>query len=50
MLSQGINQNYIVYELMTETAWYSSAIDYAQWTQQFIARRYGITTDRYRIL
>ncbi len=38
---EGINQNYIVYDLMTEMAFHSEKFDVAQWVRNYVKRRYG---------
>lgn len=38
---EGINQNYVVYELMLETAWRRAPVDLPSWAAQYAERRYG---------
>ncbi|XP_044254830.1 alpha-N-acetylglucosaminidase isoform X2 [Tribolium madens] len=38
---EGINQNYVIYELMTETAWRQAAVNLTEWFEKYSTRRYG---------
>lgn len=38
---EGINQNYVVYDLMSEMAWRSEPINLTAWVDHYINRRYG---------
>ncbi|XP_076826450.1 alpha-N-acetylglucosaminidase [Brachyhypopomus gauderio] len=38
---EGIGQNPVVYDLMTEMAWRRGPVDLAEWASQYAARRYG---------
>ncbi|KAK4887646.1 hypothetical protein RN001_003917 [Aquatica leii] len=38
---EGINQNYVVYELMSESSWRSEPIDLTDWFALYTIRRYG---------
>lgn len=38
---EGINQNYIVYDLMSEAAWRSEPANLSDWVNQYVGRRYG---------
>lgn len=38
---EGINQNYIVYDLMNEMAWRSGPVNLTQWVDAYLTRRYG---------
>eukprot|EP00475_Leptophrys_vorax_P018494 TRINITY_DN2529_c0_g1_i1.p1 TRINITY_DN2529_c0_g1~~TRINITY_DN2529_c0_g1_i1.p1 ORF type:complete len:618 (-),score=137.25 TRINITY_DN2529_c0_g1_i1:562-2142(-) len=42
MTPEGINQNFIVYDLMSEMSWRRVAPDLDSWVRSFVARRYGI--------
>jgi len=42
MTMEGINQNFIVYELMAEMGWRADAPDVGLWVRDFIRRRYGL--------
>ncbi|XP_073984721.1 N-acetyl-alpha-glucosaminidase isoform X2 [Rhodnius prolixus] len=38
---EGINQNYVVYDLMTEMAWRKTPVNLTQWIENYAKRRYG---------
>lgn len=38
---EGINQNYVIYDLMTEQAWRKEPTDLTQWFRSYSRRRYG---------
>ncbi|XP_973259.1 alpha-N-acetylglucosaminidase isoform X2 [Tribolium castaneum] len=38
---EGINQNYVIYELMTETAWRQAPVNLTEWFEKYSTRRYG---------
>ncbi|CAH1159553.1 unnamed protein product [Phaedon cochleariae] len=38
---EGINQNYVVYDLMTESAWRSEPSNLTSWFRNYTIRRYG---------
>ncbi|XP_063537881.1 alpha-N-acetylglucosaminidase [Cydia strobilella] len=38
---EGINQNYVVYELMLESAWRHAPVDLDRWVTAYAERRYG---------
>ncbi|XP_050299995.1 alpha-N-acetylglucosaminidase isoform X1 [Anthonomus grandis grandis] len=38
---EGINQNYVIYDLMTEQAWRNESIDLSEWFKNYSRRRYG---------
>lgn len=38
---EGINQNYVVYDLMNEMGWRLKSVDLNQWFDQYAIRRYG---------
>lgn len=39
---EGINQNYVIYDLMTESAWRTEPTDLNEWFNNYTIRRYGI--------
>lgn len=39
---EGINQNYVVYDLMSEMAWRSESANLTEWFASYSTRRYGI--------
>lgn len=43
---EGINQNYVVYDLMLQMGWRSQAPDLAVWFDDYARRRYGPTETR----
>ncbi|XP_077294468.1 N-acetyl-alpha-glucosaminidase [Arctopsyche grandis] len=43
---EGINQNYVMYDLMLETAWNDAPVDINDWIRKYITRRYGMFDDR----
>lgn len=38
---EGINQNYVIYELMTEAAWRNKPVNLSEWIADYSVRRYG---------
>uniref|UniRef100_A0AAR5QD42 Alpha-N-acetylglucosaminidase n=1 Tax=Dendroctonus ponderosae TaxID=77166 RepID=A0AAR5QD42_DENPD len=38
---EGINQNYVIYDLMSEQAWRSEPADLTEWFRNYSRRRYG---------
>ena len=42
---EGILQNPVVYEFMTETTWYTSKVDLDKWITDYAYRRYGFIND-----
>ncbi|CAH1105605.1 unnamed protein product [Psylliodes chrysocephalus] len=38
---EGINQNYVIYDLMSESAWRKEPSDLQQWFRNYTIRRYG---------
>ena len=42
---EGIEQNDIVYDFMTETIWYTSSVDLNKWVTNYAKRRYGFIND-----
>ena len=42
---EGIEQNPIIYDFMTETIWYSSSVDLNKWVTDYAHRRYGFIND-----
>ena len=38
---EGINQNYVMYELMNEMGWRSEPVELAPWLEAYSHRRYG---------
>ncbi|XP_066952464.1 LOW QUALITY PROTEIN: alpha-N-acetylglucosaminidase-like [Macrobrachium rosenbergii] len=43
---EGINQNYVVYDLMNEMAWRTTPPNMTIWTASYAARRYGTADQR----
>ncbi|KAJ8976546.1 hypothetical protein NQ317_011809 [Molorchus minor] len=43
---EGINQNYVIYDLMIESAWRTSPSNLTEWFRNYTIRRYG-KTDEY---
>jgi hypothetical protein len=39
---EGINQNYVIYELMTEAAWRQTPANLTEWFEDYVTRRYGL--------
>jgi alpha-N-acetylglucosaminidase len=39
---EGINQNYVIYELMTEAAWRQTPANLTEWFEDYATRRYGL--------
>ncbi|ELR13759.1 peptidase, S8/S53 subfamily protein [Acanthamoeba castellanii str. Neff] len=44
MTMEAIEQNPVVYELMSEMGWRSEAFDIVEWVQRYAERRYGLAT------
>ncbi len=44
MTMEAIEQNPVVYELMSEMGWRSEAFDIAEWVQRYAERRYALAT------
>lgn len=42
---EGINQNYVIYDLMSEMAWRKEPANLTQWFNDYSARRYGETNE-----
>lgn len=42
---EGINQNYVIYELMTESAWRTAPVNLTEWIESYTTRRYGSSDD-----
>jgi len=42
---EGIEQNYVVYDLMLEMGWRNTTIDISSWIQDFAYRRYGVDNE-----
>lgn len=42
---EGINQNYVIYDLMSETSWRKCEINLDQWFDYYARRRYGLEND-----
>ncbi|KAK9875682.1 hypothetical protein WA026_009478 [Henosepilachna vigintioctopunctata] len=42
---EGINQNYVIYDLMTETAWRNEPANLGEWFTNYTIRRYGKRND-----
>lgn len=42
---EGINQNYIIYDLMTEASWRTEPVDLPEWFMNYTIRRYGEKND-----
>lgn len=38
---EGINQNYVIYDLMLESAWRKAPVDIETWIKEYAERRYG---------
>lgn len=38
---EGINQNYVVYDLMSESAWRTEPVNLSEWFTNYTIRRYG---------
>lgn len=38
---EGINQNYVIYDLMTDTAWLKKPLNLTKWFTSYATRRYG---------
>lgn len=38
---EGINQNYVIYDLMTESAWRTEPANLTEWFTNYTIRRYG---------
>ena len=44
MTMEAIEQNPVVYELMSEMGWRSEAFDIVEWVQRYAERRYALAT------
>jgi alpha-N-acetylglucosaminidase len=44
MTMEAIEQNPVVYELMSEMGWRSEAFDISEWVQRYAERRYALPT------
>lgn len=42
---EGINQNYILYDLMSEITWMRKPTNITNWLEKYILRRYGKIDD-----
>ncbi|XP_063910098.1 alpha-N-acetylglucosaminidase-like isoform X1 [Zophobas morio] len=42
---EGINQNYVIYELMTESAWRETPANLTTWFDDYSMRRYGLSDE-----
>lgn len=42
---EGINQNYVAYDLMIESAWRTEPSDLDDWFKNYTIRRYGQEND-----
>nr|CAD7199109.1 unnamed protein product [Timema douglasi] len=42
---EGINQNYVIYDLMTEMSWRTEPTNLTQWVSAYATRRYGEEND-----
>lgn len=42
---EGINQNYVIYDLMNEMGWRNKLVDLDNWFTQYSIRRYGTRDD-----
>ena len=42
---EGINQNYVIYELMTESAWRETPANLTTWFDDYSTRRYGLSDE-----
>lgn len=38
---EGINQNYVIYDLMSEQAWRTQPTNLSEWFRDYARRRYG---------
>lgn len=38
---EGINQNYVIYDLMSEQAWRTEPVNLTEWFRDYARRRYG---------
>jgi alpha-N-acetylglucosaminidase len=42
LFTEGMDTNPFAFDLFTEMAWRSAPVDLAEWTDRFVARRYGV--------
>ncbi|XP_065206466.1 alpha-N-acetylglucosaminidase [Planococcus citri] len=42
---EGINQNYVIYDFMTESSWRNSTIDTDEWVEKYSERRYVLNNN-----
>lgn len=42
---EGINQNYVIYDFMTESSWRNVTIDTDKWVEKYSERRYGMSNN-----
>ncbi|RZC37606.1 NAGLU C domain containing protein, partial [Asbolus verrucosus] len=42
---EGINQNYVIYDLMIEAAWRSTPANLTEWIEDYATRRYGLSDE-----
>lgn len=42
---EGINQNYVIYDLMMEMFWRKESVDLDDWFKSYSIRRYGIENE-----
>lgn len=42
---EGINQNYVIYDLMSESAWRTEPANLTEWFGNYATRRYGSEND-----
>lgn len=42
---EGINQNYVIYDLMNEMSWRTNPVNTDDWFAQYSTRRYGMKDD-----
>ncbi|XP_074025966.1 N-acetyl-alpha-glucosaminidase isoform X1 [Leptinotarsa decemlineata] len=42
---EGINQNYVIYDLMTESTWRTGPADLDMWFRNYTIRRYGVLNE-----
>lgn len=45
---EGINQNYVIYDLMTESAWRNTSTNLTEWFELYSDRRYGQSNENAR--
>lgn len=42
---EGINQNYVIYDLMTESSWRTEPANLTEWFMKYSLRRYGVSNN-----